>query len=129
MPTETDLLPLVAKLEAIVASYKVHERNDPDAPPKHGGFWSYRRGHLQVVTQTTTFTEFGTARHLHVGVQIGSKFGEPLGESTEATRAQRRALVGRLVDELKGAMEEFRAVHGGYVELFDGSAYGTLGWY
>lgn len=125
--TDTDLLPFIAKLETVVAAYKVHERLDPDAPPAHGGVWSPRAGHVKVVTGVSVQEGIFT-RRIVVGVQIGTKFAEPVGESTPETRAQRVEVVERLKAEIKAVMAELKAAHGGFVSLISGSAYAVIGW-
>ncbi len=122
-----DLLPILAKLETVVAAYKKHERLDSDAPPAHGGVWAVRSGHVKRVTNVSAQEGIFT-RRIVVGVQIGTKFAEPVGESTPETRAQRVEVVERLKAEIKAVMAELKAAHGGFVSLISGSSYAILGW-
>lgn len=122
------LVDTVAQLEAIVRKYKAHERNDPDRRPPHGGFWSPRSGFVRVAHSLHTSAGMFT-RLVLVGVQIGSKFGEPVGSVYPASYAARKVIVDALQNEARAILEPLRARHGGWVEYFDGSNWGALGWH
>ena len=131
-PTAAHLAAAFVKMQKIADKYRAH------FGPTIGGQYP-SRGDLQPFRNQNDVTggSHGAHRLMSVGINIGGLFGYPKDYSVAMRRdpaAARSATVlsqtvkNIVKKEVTKVMQALVAKHGGFVQSFDGSSYGGIGW-